>query len=371
MASALRLALALWLLSQALTQAQAPSAGSWPQFRANARLTGVATSTPPDALKLLWTLELGDSIDSSAAIVDGVVYVGAVTGDLSAVDLATGKLRWKYSTGQSIGESSPAVANGFVYVGDAAGVLHAVHARDGSRAWTFKTGQEIKSSPVVAAGMVLVGSYDGNLYALDAVTGRQRWKFETEGQPVHATPAVHDGMAFIAGCDESFRAVSLKNGKQVFQIAAGANTAASPIIEGERAYFGTFNSEVLAFDLETQRIVWRYQNPERQFPFYSSAAFVDGRIVVGGRDKLVHAIDAATGERAWTFTTGARVDSSPAVAGKRVYVGSSDGRLYALDASSGRKHWEFNAGAAITASPAIAAGRVVVGATDGVLYCFG
>ena len=95
------------------------------------------------------------------------------------------------------------------------------------------------------------------------------------------------------------------------------------------------------------------------------------RVIVGGRDKAVHAIDAATGKAAWTFATRARVDSSPAVAGGRVFVGSSDGKLYVLDAATGQKRWEFDAGDAITASPAIAAGRVVIGAQDGRIYCFG
>ena len=67
-------------------------------------------------------------------------------------------------------------------------------------------------------------------------------------------------------------------------------------------------------------------------------------MIVGGRDKAVHAIDAATGKAAWKFVTRARVDSSPAVAGGRVYVGSSDGKLYVLDAATGQKQWEFDAG---------------------------
>ena len=93
---------------------------------------------------------------------------------------------------------------------------------------------------------------------------------------------------------------------------------------------------MLAIDIKARKILWRYENPNRQFPFYSSAALADGRVIVGSRDKLVHAIDAATGKPAWTFTTRARVDSSPAVAGGRVYVGSSDGRLYVLDAAPGQ-----------------------------------
>ena len=76
-------------------------------------------------------------IDSSAAIVDGVVYVGGGNGDLLALDLASGKLRWKYTTGNLIGESSPSVGDGAVYIGDLGGLLHAVNVKDGSRLWTF------------------------------------------------------------------------------------------------------------------------------------------------------------------------------------------------------------------------------------------
>ena len=80
-------------------------------------------------------------------------------------------------------------------------------------------------------------------------------------------------------------------------------------------------------------------------------------MVVGGRDKIVHASNARTGKAVWTFATNARVDSSPAIAGGRVYVGSNDGRLYVLDLATGKKLWEFEAGAPLSASPAIAAGR--------------
>ena len=157
----------------------------------------------------------------------------------------------------------------------------------------------------------------------------------------------------------------------IYQIAAGAYTGASPAVDGDRAYFGTFNNDVLALDLKARKILWRYSPPDRQFPFYSSAALSNDHVFVGGRDKFVHAINAATGKASWTFETRARVDSSPAVAGGRVYVGSSDGRLYVLDVSSGRKLWEFEAGGGITASPAIAEDRLVIGTQDGVLYCFG
>jgi outer membrane protein assembly factor BamB len=352
-------------------------AQDWPQFRFNHALTGVTTATVPDNLKLLWTYDAGtDPIESSAAIADGVVYVGSASGLLIAVDLATGKERWKYKTAQDVEESSPAVsaASGTVFVGDLSGMFHAVDTATGKAKWTFKTGSEIKSSPVVFidAGVekVLIGSYDQTLYCLNAKTGEVLWRFTIKG-PVHATPAIANGVAYLTGCDEVFYGVRLSDGKEVQHLRSGAYTGASPALMPPMAFFGTFNNDVLAANIVTKRLVWRYEHPVRHFPFYASAAVTPNLVIVGGRDKMVHALNPKTGKAVWTFTTKARVESSPAVAGKRIYVGSNDGLFYVLDLATGKKLWEFNAGGPLSASPAIAAGRIVIGSQDGKLYCFG
>jgi outer membrane protein assembly factor BamB len=177
-------------------------------------------------------------------------------------------------------------------------------------------------------------------------------------------------MAFIAGCDEVFRAIRISDGAQIFQVASGAYTGASSALRGGAAFYGTFNNDVVMVNLAERRIAWRYQHPQRKFPFYSSAAVTPNRVVVGGRDKMVHGLSPA-GRAVWTFATNARVESSPAISGGRVFVGSNDGRLYVLNLTSGAKLWEFNAGSPLSASPAIANERIVIGSQDGRLYCFG
>lgn len=358
---------ALWA-SPARPQAAAPQ---WPQFRGNPALTGVAAELLRPPLKVLWSFEAGETIESSAAVADDTVYVGAQPGALHALDLRTGAPRWKYAiAGEGVGESSPAVAGGLVYVGDLAGIVHAVSRKDGKAVWTFRTEREIKASPVVAGDKVLIGSYDGHLYALDAATGALAWKVESEG-PVHATAAVASGMTYITGCDQRLRGIRLSDGRQIFDVSSGAYTGASPALVAGVAYYGTFENEVLAVDLKTPKVLWRYTHPQRQFPFYSSAAVADGKVILGGRDKLVHAIHSKTGKGLWTFPTQARVESSPAVSGDTVFIGSNDGRLYALDLRTGAKRWEWNAGAGLSASPAIAGGRLVIGTQDGRLYALG
>ena len=205
----------------------------------------------PKTLKLLWTYDAGEPVESSAAIADGVVYVGSGAGYLSAIDLATGKLRWKYKVSQEgVGESSPAVRNGVVYVGDLDGDRPRGAMRSTGKAlWTFKTASEIKSSPVAVDDRVLIGSYDGTLYCLSAKDGKPLWKFTTENY-VHGTPAVCDGIAYISGCDEVFRGIRVSDGKQMFEFPSGAYTGASPALDGPFAYFGTFNNEVVGGEPE-------------------------------------------------------------------------------------------------------------------------
>ena len=160
-------------------------------------------SGPPATLKLLWTYDAGDLIDSSAAIVDGVVYVGGGDGDLLALDLATGKLRWKYATGNLIGESSPAVGPDAVYIGDLGGLVHAVSLRDGKPLWTFKTGSEIKSSPVVVGDVVL----DRLLRRAPLRARRAHRQAAVEGRD-EGTGARHAGGARRAGVHRRLRRAS-------------------------------------------------------------------------------------------------------------------------------------------------------------------
>ncbi|MBU0616409.1 MAG: PQQ-binding-like beta-propeller repeat protein, partial [Planctomycetes bacterium] len=89
----------------------------WPMFRGSPQLTGVARGTLPDELHVRWKYETSEPITSTAAIVDGTVYVGSDDGKLYALELATGRLRWTYAIEDMI-ESSPTVVGGLVIFGD-------------------------------------------------------------------------------------------------------------------------------------------------------------------------------------------------------------------------------------------------------------
>ena len=74
----------------------------------------------------------------------------------------------------------------------------------------------------------------------------------------------------------------------------------------------------------------------------SSMVSSQGMVVaVMPENHTVHALDAGSGRRIWTYTCGGRVDSPPTLYGGNVIFGSHDGYVYCLRASDGALVWKF------------------------------
>jgi outer membrane protein assembly factor BamB len=74
-------------------------------------------------------------------------------------------------------------------------------------------------------------------------------------------------------------------------------------------------------------------------------------VYLGSGDGNVYALNASTGAKLWSYTTGSSVTSSPAVANGVVYVGSDDYNVYALNAKTGAKLWSYTTGSSVTSCP--------------------
>ena len=88
-------------------------------------------------------------------------------------------------------------------------------------------------------------------------------------------------------------------------------------------------------------------------------------------DHNVHALNASTGAKLWSYTTG----------GHCVFLarGGQWGGLYRLrgqqrlcaECLTGAKLWSYTTGSEVYSSPAVANGVVYVGSFDGNVYCAG
>lgn len=355
--------------------------GNWSSFRNGKLQQGIADSPLPAELELLWQHPSSDGVASTAAIVGDRVYMAGLNGYVECLELKTGKPIWKYRSIENPDpkefapgfKSSPLVTGKGVYLGDEDGIFHAIDLKTGKKLWQFKTDAEIISSAnITAHGKILFGSYDNSLYCLNEKDGSLVWRFETDGY-VNCSPAIVENFTFVTGCDEQLRVIDIETGKQHSHMPLETYLIASPALMGDSLYVGTYASEIISVNWKDLKVEWRYKDPQKEFPYHSSAAVTSDYVVAGGRDKQVHCVERKTGKSVWDFGTRGRVDSSPVILGNRVFIGSSDDNLYELDLKTGKTNWKKNLGDDITASPAIGSGHLIIGteSRNGALYCFG
>ncbi|MFO0929707.1 MAG: PQQ-binding-like beta-propeller repeat protein [Gemmataceae bacterium] len=340
--------------------------GVWPVFRGTTEQTGVARSSLPTKLDVLWTLKTEDAFENAVAVADGTVFAGSMDEHLYALDLATGKVRWKYKAGPF--KAPPAVRGSRVYVGDLDGVFHCVDAEKGTKVWSFDTGAELGGANFHGDD-VLVASHDEHLYCLSNA-GKLRWKFKTDG-PIYGSVAVADGRTFLVGCDSQLHILDIATGTQERSVDLEGQTGATAAVVGDILYIGTMKNEVRAIDWKKGAPLWTFKPGRNAQAFFSSPAVTDRQVVVGSRDNRLYCIDAKKGDKVWAFATGGRVDSSPVIAGTRIVVGSLDGKLYVVDRTSGKETAQIELDGPIVASPVLVDGRLLIGTEKGTLYCLG
>ena len=154
------------------SKAAAAAPPSWPMFRGNPALTGVAGDTLPQKPALLWTFKTGGPVKSSAVIGADRVFIGSDDGNLYAVNFADGKQVWGFKAASAV-EAPPLLVNHSVYAGTMDGMFFAVDAGSGTLRWKVQTDGKILASANVVArrdgpARILFGSYDFKLRILSA-----------------------------------------------------------------------------------------------------------------------------------------------------------------------------------------------------------
>jgi outer membrane protein assembly factor BamB len=149
--------------------------------------------------KQLWATDLGPdwthpAVVRGVSVQDDRVYATVEqwrdpkgrtsSGWLIALEAATGRVRWRYGTGE--GErrtglsSSPLVTPRLVVAADfLSNAIVAVDRRSGREVWKFhgEPGYAgFPEAPVLLGSVVYAGSGDSHVYALDAATGRLLWR---------------------------------------------------------------------------------------------------------------------------------------------------------------------------------------------------
>jgi outer membrane protein assembly factor BamB len=153
------------------------------------------------------------------------------------------------------------------------------------------------------AAALLLGACSGNKpkpATLDPLTpkiaGRQVWQVKLTGVQFPLSVAARDGTFVAAGDDGTVLALEVASGRELWRSQVGAPLSAGVGSDGRFAAVVTRSNELVT--LEQGRVLWRARLPGRVL----TAPLVAGeRVFVMGVDRVVHAFDAADGQKLWVL----------------------------------------------------------------------
>jgi len=172
-----------------------------------------------------------------------------------------------------------------------------------------------------------------------------KWQFETDGR-VYSTPLIAGDRIYFGSGDHRFYAVKKETGEQDWSFETGGAVHSSAAIKGDLLYFGSADGHLYALNKNSGELVWKFASGGERiyglWDYYLSSPAVDNNTVYwGSGDGHLYAVDAATGDLRWKYDTGDIVHASPVIDEDKVYFGGFDGRMYAVAKDDGALAWVF------------------------------
>lgn len=128
-------------------------------------------------------------------------------GYVTALDLATGKERWRKELNAGV-VSCAALTKELAIVSSTDGKVRAYQLSTGQLQWSYDAQFPIFAPPAIAGGRVYVGDLKGVVHAIDLASGAGQWKLDLAAHPdvkspgmIYGGPALQGGRLFVATCN--------------------------------------------------------------------------------------------------------------------------------------------------------------------------
>lgn len=309
----------------------------WPQFRGPGRDSKVngfkAPAEWPAELPQIWKINVGTG-DASPVLAGDKIYLHTRQGGdevILCLNAATGEEIWKDSypalpvTGPASSHpgprSTPALANGKIVTFGVSGILSCLDAATGKLIWRkenpsnavpqFYTGM----SPLIVDGTCIahIGTNDnGQVLALDLNTGNEKWVWKGDG-PSYASPTLMniDGQKHIViQTEKNLISLDFPDGKLLWQIGTSPQqrfyNCVSPYIDGNKIYYTGQGTGTKAIEVSRQgdkystKELWSNTDVGAK---WNTPVLVNGHLYGFTDQRRIYCLNSTNGATAWIDNT--------------------------------------------------------------------
>jgi outer membrane protein assembly factor BamB len=258
-----------------------------------------------DILKVSWSKNLDPTYVSgnlpigpgAPRIFNEIVYMGSLSGVMSAYDLETGRLLWSQQENTELG-APVEFFNDFIAYGGTNGRLFVRHYLTGELKYAIDLAAPIESAPVFFEDRLLLYLRGHQLVQLDAETGKVLWAY-----------------------------------KRAVPVATTLQRTTKPLVLGNKIIVGFADGFLGALSVQEGILLWETKLAE-------GAKFVDvdlnplfdsSTIITGSPSDELKAVNPDTGAISRSF--GVSVMAHPVMKGSQLLLGTNDGEvlLMAMD----------------------------------------
>jgi outer membrane protein assembly factor BamB len=361
--------------------------------------TGLLQSWPKAGPPLAWRANgLGDAYSSFSTSGGRLFTLGARAGIeyVIALDRATGKKVWEYQNGRRFQNdrgdgprSTPTVDGDRLYVFGGSGDLTCLELATGKRVWTINLVDKFagvnpywgySESPLIVGDRILVnaGGRRASIVAINKADGATLWQQHSDGAGYSSPMLMRTGSLnqVIFFTESRTLAVDPRDGRLLWSYAKAANgtaNIATPIVRGTRVFvssdYGTGAALLdvrAAGNLATANEVYF----TRDMRNHHSSSVLVGDLLYGFSSSILTALNFDTGAIAWRDRSVGK--GSLIFADQRLYLYSEDGVAGLAEASPAgyREHGRFTipqqSGSPTWSHPVIAGGLLILRDQDSV-----
>jgi outer membrane protein assembly factor BamB len=318
----------------------------------------------------LWKVPVGIG-HASPVVADGRVYLHTRRNEqetIAAFDLATGKTLWSlaydvpYEMNPAAREhgkgpkSTPVLSAGRLFTLGITGVLSAVDAATGKLLWRASFDKDFPvtapefgtaMSPLVDGDAVIahVGGRDrGALRAFAVATGRPQWSW-TEDGPGYASPVIVEAggvRQIVTQTQQHVVGVERTSGKTLWKMRFETEyqqNAVTPVAYRDLVVLSGLGKSAFAVRIARQGAAWKAETvwENTSVPMYMSSPVLSGDVLFG----LTHrnrgqffALDARTGKTLWTSPPRQGENAAIVGAGDVLFCLTNDGQLKLVRATA-------------------------------------
>jgi outer membrane protein assembly factor BamB len=251
---------------------------------------------PSDAIQRIvaldprWTVTFETAPSAPAGYDDQTAYVPLKSGDLVAVALDGGEVRWKVALPTS---QTPATGDGFVFTASDRFVM-ALDQSTGQTVWRTPMAQSIAGPLYWEAGWLIASTDSGEVVAFNGDDGQIMWR-----------------------------------------VALGSPLAVAPSSSGERLYVALTDGRVAALTLTSGDAEWTAALNETP----TGLLALQEQLVIGTRANLLHSLNLTNGRIRWSQKAGADIAGAPVADEDRIYFVAMDNVVRGLNRRSGSIVW--------------------------------